>query len=270
MVFDNVEQWGTPLAIQSVQRAIDILFHFSLSQPSLAIGELSRLMGLPKATVHGLVRTLLENDLLLQDPETRRYRLGYKILELGAIMGNTLEINRKAAEPLYTLARRTRLEARLAIWDGNSALLTMGAALRSQAFFTQIGPRMPAYCSASGRVFLAYLAGEALEDYLGRTKLARYTPATITDPDQLQRELERTRAKGYATNREELRRGVVAFAAPVFDGKGSVVAAISVSVTPDPLPKKREKQVIDELLKCAMIISRELGYFPENQVETRG
>ena len=146
------------MAIQSVQRAIDILSHFSLSRPTLGIADLSQLMGLPKATVHGLVRTLLKNRLLQQDPETRKYRLGLKAFELGAIVGNTLEINRKAAEHLYALARRTGLETRLAIWDGESALLTMGAAVRSQAFFTQIGPRMPAYCSASGRVFLAYLA----------------------------------------------------------------------------------------------------------------
>jgi len=252
------------LTIQSVQRAIDILCHFSLSRPSLGIAELSRFMGLPKTTVHGLVQTLLKNRLLQQDPETRKYRLGFKTFELGAIVGNTLEINRKAAVHLYALARRTGLETRLAIWDGKSALLTMGAAVRSQAFFTQIGPRMPAYCSASGRVFLAYLARDELDAYLGKTRFVRYTPSTLLDPIQLRKELDRTRAREYAVNREELRRGVVAFAAPVFDCAGRVAAAVSISVSPDPLSKKKERRVLDELLKCAMTVSRELGYFPEN------
>lgn len=255
------------MAIQSVQRAIDILSHFSFSRPSLGIGELSRLMGLPKATVHGLVQTLLKNRLLQQDPETRKYRLGFKVFELGAVVGNTLEINRKAAEPLYALARRTRLEARVAVWDGGAVLLTMGAAVRSQAFLTRIGPRMPAYCSASGRVFLANLKTDELKDYLNRTRFVRYTPATITDPDQLLRELDKTRARGYAVNREELRPGVVAFAAPVLDRTGEIIAAVSVSSSPDPVLKKREKSLVGELLKSAMIISRELGYFPE-AVET--
>ncbi|MEW6665200.1 MAG: IclR family transcriptional regulator [Thermodesulfobacteriota bacterium] len=252
------------MGIQSVQRAIDILSHFSLSRPSLGIADLSELMGLPRATVHGLVRTLLKNRLLQQDRETRKYRLGLKVFELGAIVGNTLEINRKAAEHLYTLSRRTGLETRLAIWDGRAALLTMGAAVRSQAFFTQIGPRMPAYCSASGRVFLAYMATDELDAYLDKTNFVRYTPSTLIDPIQLRKELHRTRAREYAVNREELRRGVVAFAAPVFDHAGRVAAAVSISVSPDPLPKKKERKVLDELMKCAMAVSRELGYSPEN------
>jgi len=252
------------LPIQSVQRAIDILSHFSLSRPSLGIAELSAFMGLPKTTVHGLAQTLLKNRLLQQDPETRKYRLGFKAFELGAIVGNTLEINRKAAAPLYALARRTRLDARLAIWDGGTVLITLGAGFRSQAFFSEIGPRMPAYCSASGRIFLAHLTVDEQRDYLARTKIRRYTPFTITDPDHLLRELERARARGYAVNREELGLGIIAFATPVVDRAGAIVAAVSLSAGPDPLPKKRERGVIDALVKGAMIISRELGYFPEN------
>ncbi|MBN1105177.1 MAG: IclR family transcriptional regulator [Deltaproteobacteria bacterium] len=252
------------MAIQSVQRAIDILSLFSLSRPSLGISELSRLMGLPRATVHGLVRTLLENRLLQQDLDTRKYRLGFKVFELGAIVGNTLDLNRKAAAPLYTLARRTRLDARLAIWEGGTVLITMGAGFRSQAFFAEIGPRMPAYCSASGRIFLAHLPANEQKDYIARTQFRGYTPFTMTDPTQLLRELAEARARGYAVNREELGLGVIAFAAPVLDRTGRVVAAVSLSTGPDPLPKDREKRVIDALVKGAMIISRELGYFPEN------
>ncbi|PKN29582.1 MAG: hypothetical protein CVU64_07425 [Deltaproteobacteria bacterium HGW-Deltaproteobacteria-21] len=252
------------MTIQSVQRAIDILSNFSLSRPSMSIGELSELMNLPKTTVHGLVKTLLKNRLLQQDTETRRYRLGFKNFELGAIVGNSLDINRKAAEHLYALANRTRLEARLAIWDGGAMLITMGAAVRSQAFFTQIGPRMPAYCSASGRIFLAQLSAGELKAYLARTRFKRFTPSTITDPDQLRREVEKARDKGYAINREELGLGVIVFAAPVLDCAGKVVAAVSLTLNGDRLPKKREKRIIDELMKGAMIISREMGYFPEN------
>jgi len=264
MAFANVEREIAPVTIQSVERAINILSHFSLSRPSLSIAELSQLMGLPRTTVHGLVRTLLKHRLLRQDPETRRYRLGFKVFELGAIVGNSLDINRKAAEPLYDLARRTGLEARLVIWDGGSMLITMGAAVRSQAFFTQIGPRIPAYCSASGRIFLAQLSPAELKAYLARTRFNRYTPETITDPDQLLLELQKARANGYAVNREELGQGVIVFAAPVLDRAGKVVAAVSVTLDTDRLPEKREKRIIQELMKSARIISREMGYFPEN------
>lgn len=250
--------------IQSVQRALDILSCFSISRPTLGIVEISELVGLPKPTVHGLVRTLAHNGFLRQDPESRRYGLGSKVFELGAILGNTLEINRRAAEPLYDLARKTRLEARIAIWEMGSVLLTMGAGLRSQAFFARIGPRMPAYCSASGRIFLAQMSPRELEEYFNRTKFLPYTPTTITKPKQLLEEIERIRKRGYALNREELRQGVVALAAPIFDRIGTVTAAISLSLTPERFGKTLEKELVHELLKTAMLISREMGYAPEN------
>jgi DNA-binding IclR family transcriptional regulator len=76
--------------------------------------------------------------------------------------------------------------------------------------------------------------------------------------------VEKARDKGYAINREELGLGVIVFAAPVLDCAGKVVAAVSLTLNGDRLPKKREKRIIDELMKGAMIISREMGYFPEN------
>jgi DNA-binding IclR family transcriptional regulator len=250
--------------IQSVQRALDILSCFSLSHPTLGIGEISDLVGLPRTTVHGLVRTLVHNGFLRQEQETRRYGLGSKIFELGAILGNTLEINRRAAEPLYELARKTRLEARIAIWEMGSVLLTMGASLRAQAFYALIGPRMPAYCSASGRVFLAYLEPKELEEYLARTTFTRFTSATVVDRASLLREIEKTRKRGYARNREELRSGVVALAAPIFERTGQVAAAISLSMSPDRFEEKKEKALVQELLRSAMIISREMGFAPES------
>jgi IclR family transcriptional regulator, KDG regulon repressor len=256
--------------IQSVQRALDILSFFSIARPSLGIGELSDLMGLPRATVHGLVRTLLQKGFLQQDPETRRYSLGFKVHELGAILGSTLEINRKSSAPLYDLARRTRLEARISIWDGDSVLLTMGASVRSQAFFARIGPRMPAYCSASGKVFLAYMSREDLEGYLGRTKLARHTSATLVTRSHILKETRKIRTQGYATNRDELIRGLVAFAAPIFGRSGGVEAAISISLMSGKIEKKAEPGLIEELLMSAALISRDMGYSPEHDEPAEG
>lgn len=250
--------------IQSVQRALDILSFFSLARPSLGIGELSELMGLPRTTVHGLVRTLLEKGFLQQDPGTKKYGLGFKIYELGMILGNTLEVNRKASAHLFSLSQRTGLEARLAIWEGGSVLVTIGASVRSLAFFAQVGPRMPAYCSASGKVFLAHLSPRELEEYLHGTEFVRLTPATIVSRSHLMTEIREARKRGYAVNREELTRGLVAFAAPIFERTGRVEAAISLTLTTGAVVGEAEKGLVDELLKSATLISRDLGYSPES------
>lgn len=256
--------------IQSVQRALDILSFFSISRPLLGIGELSDLMGLPRATVHGLVRTLLHNGFLQQDPASRKYSLGFKVYELGAILGSSLEINRKASAPLHELARRTRLEARISIWDRDSVLLTMGASIRSQAFFARIGPRMPGYCSASGKVFLAYMSAEDLEGYLGRTKLARHTATTLVTRSHILKETREIRMRGYATNRDELIHGLVAFAAPIFGRSRGVDATISISLMSGKIEKKAEPGLIEELLKSAALISRDMGYSPEHDEPAEG
>lgn len=251
------------MTIQSVDRALHILQHFSLSRTALGIGELSHLMNLPRATVHGLVRTLVNNGFLRQDPETRKYLLGFKIYELGTILTSTLEINRKANDHAHSLAKKTRLDARISVWDVDSALLTLGVSGRSLPFFQWIGPRLPAYCSASGRAMLAHFEKTAVEDYFGRANLVPYTSGTITDRDKILEQLDITRQRGFSMEREELIQGLVAIGAPIFDQGGLLIAAISLSGDKDRFLKKELKMLGRELVHAATMISRGMGYYPE-------
>ena len=86
------------MAIQSVQRAMKILGLFSIAKPRLGITEISNALGLHKATIQGLVRTLFEEGFLAQDPETKKYALGLKIYEMGVVLAGTLEINQKSLQ----------------------------------------------------------------------------------------------------------------------------------------------------------------------------
>ncbi|MFP4453691.1 MAG: IclR family transcriptional regulator, partial [Desulfobacterales bacterium] len=113
------------MSVQAVERALKILTLFSHRQPVLGISELSRMMDLPKGTVHGLIRTLVKHGFLKQDEQTRKYRLGLKIHELGIVLSGTLELNQKAAGPCHQLSRRTGLLSRIGIWDGGSVVITL-------------------------------------------------------------------------------------------------------------------------------------------------
>ena len=127
--------------IQSIDRAMEMLLLFTRNRPKLGITEISQSLGLAKGTVHGLVRTLSKAGFLQQDPESRKYRLGLKIYELGMILAGTLEINDKAGGPTAQLARRTGMVAKIAIWDGSSALLVLHIDPKAHSLFThQIGP----------------------------------------------------------------------------------------------------------------------------------
>jgi DNA-binding IclR family transcriptional regulator len=252
------------LGIQSVNRAIAMLSLFTYRRPRLGITEISRILNLPKGTVHGLVRTLLRAGFLQQDPETRKYQLGLKLYEMGITLAVNLEINQKAVAPANKLAKSVNLVSRIAIWDGDSALITLNVDPRSNSLFVhQIGPRIPAYCSSVGKAILAFLNNEELNAYLSRTELIPYTPRTITQKERLLMELEETRQRGYSIDQEETTPGLACIGAPIFGKDGHLEASISLSGDPGRFRKKQLKGLCEKLIKSAGEISRSMGYLPE-------
>jgi DNA-binding IclR family transcriptional regulator len=252
------------MGIQSVNRAIAILSLFSHRRPRLGITEISHLLNLSKGTVHGLARTLLGAGFLKQDSETRRYQLGMKLYEMGIALAGNLEINQKAVGPANKLAKSVSLVSRIAIWDGDSALITLNIDPHSKSLFIhQVGPRIPAYCSSLGKAILAFLRDEELKAFLNQTKLVPYTPKTVTQKERLLRELEETQRRGYSIDQEETTLGLVCIGAPIFGKNGHLEGSISLSGDPSRLQRKQLKGLAEKLIKIAGEISRSMGYFPE-------
>jgi IclR family transcriptional regulator, KDG regulon repressor len=251
------------MSIQSVDRALKILTLFSHRHPALGVTEISQALGLSKGTVHGLIRTLLKQGFLQQDQPSRRYRLGLKIYELGIILAGSMEINQKAAGPINQLAKATGLVCRLSIWDGDSVVITSDASPRPRAVLPyQFGPRVHAYCSAMGKAVLAFLEPQELKKYLERTELNAFTPSTVTSKETLAAELEETRRRGYALDREEAVQGIACLGAPVFQREGNVAGAISVSGSVARVLGEKMDVLAEELMKTAAEVSRYMGHLP--------
>ena len=252
------------MAIQSVKKALGILALFSSTRPNLGIADISRLMGLPKPTVHGLVQTLHEDGFLSQDHETRKYAIGLKVVELGTILASNLKINQVGNEAVQRLSINTQHSAKIAIWDNDSMLITLNAFPTVDYFhYQQIGPRVPAYCTGIGKAVLSALPQSELSVYLNNTQLYSFTPNTLTSKEQLLHCLEKARQTGYATEKSELLVGVGCIAVPVFDQTGSAIAAISLSGTPDILLDEKLKEVVSQLIQTGIEVSRRMGYRPE-------
>jgi DNA-binding IclR family transcriptional regulator len=250
--------------IQSVNRALNLICLFTHGSPRLGITEISKALSLPKPTVHGLVRTLMRQGFVQQDPQTRKYKLGLKIYELGIILAGSLDINQRGAGLAYQLAKQTGLVSRIAIWDLDSALLTVNIEPRSHLLFVhQIGPRVPAYCSALGKALLAFLKPLDLQNYFDRVKLKALTANTITQKKQLLKEIEETRRRGYSIDREENALGLACIGVPIFGLSGHLEGAMSLSGDAKDI-YKRMKTLLPELFRTGQEISRSLGYFPES------
>lgn len=222
------------MANQSIQKAAAILSLFSLSRPKLKLAQIAKDMNLPLATTHGLVRTLVEEGFMSQVPETREYRLGIRLNELGAIQMAALEINQRAAIPAAYLARETGLVVHVAVFERDAIVVTYSTSplMDGHGLAVYLGTRVATYCSSIGRAILAFLPKEEVLTHLARVEIVPYTPYTVTDRERIFAELDATRRRGYAVVQQELASTLCSIGAPVFGTGGEIMGGISLNAHP--------------------------------------
>ena len=250
------------MAIQSVDRALDILTLFSLERPFLGLTEISRHLHIAKPTAHGLITTLKDRGFLQQDPENRKYHLGIRAFEVGAMFAGTSEIHQKALRKAHELEAKTGLIIRMGVWERDSVIIILE---RSPNFFTitpprQIGPRIKGYCTALGRVFLAFQDEKLVETYLDNTELIPLTPLTKITKDAILAELNRTRKRGYALLDREVSMNHSSIACPVYYASGDIAASISITGDPNRIIRKEREELVGILLQAAEDISVSMGH----------
>jgi DNA-binding IclR family transcriptional regulator len=207
--------------VQSVDRALAIMSSFGADRSALRVSELADEIGVHKSTASRILATLERRRFVRRDGES--FVPGSEIVRI-ARLASAEELLAAAAGPvLESLARETGEAALIGVRRGDEAYFihqTPGDHILSVADWS--GRSTPLHVSSLGKVFVAFGS-----PYTG--PLTRYTPRTITDPAEWERELRRVRGRGYAVLRDELEAGLSAVAAPVFDDMGACVAAIAVS-----------------------------------------
>nr|WP_290669074.1 IclR family transcriptional regulator [Ardenticatena sp.] len=250
--------------VQSVERALAILKTFSNGEPELSVSQISSRLKMPKSTVSRLLATLQAHGFVVQDAETGRFRLGAELIALvhSAIAG--LQVHHVARPHLRQLANTLGETVSLSVLDGHDAV-NLEQFVPTQRLVMRVGwvgRRMPAHAVSVGKVLLAFLPSEELDQLLDQ-QMEPLTPNTITNPTTLRRELHRIRQQGYATAFEEFEEGLHAISAPIHDHTGRVIAAISVSGPAYRLTRERIADIIPTVLETAQRISWEMGYMVE-------
>lgn len=245
--------------VQSGQRMLAILDFMAQSTEAVSIKEISEALDLPPSTVHRLLATLAAGRLVEQDRD-RRYSLGVKLIALGHVAQERLDLRSVALDTMRELAKQTHLEVNLAQLDQSDVLYLEKVADGAPfSLNIRVGQRRPAYCRALGKVLLAYLSPEEARRRIG-SKLPRMTPQTITDPDALMEHLAGVRQRGYAVDREEAESGCVCVAAPIRDARGEVVAALSISGPSGQMAAMPEAHIARIVQDAADAIASRLGY----------
>lgn len=228
-------------AVKSADRALIVLEHLAWAPGPHTLNTLHHALGVPKSSLHGLLRTLREREWVEVDESGTLFRLGVRALLVGTSYIDTDEVVAVASETLDQLAIDTEETVHLGRLDGPEIVyLATRQSQHSLRLISRVGRRLPAHTTALGKVLLAHRP-PAEVDALLPSSLERLTPNSIADHDALRQELNATRARGYAVDREENTLGItcIAFALP---GDQPPSDAISISV---PLARFTEQRAAE-------------------------
>ena len=242
-----------------LQKLSKVLALFSPAQPELSVREIGRPFRWPKSTAYRILSRLESSGFLDRDEGTGLYRLGIRLAAYGELARHSTSLQRVVSPSLRALSDATGETATLMLFNGNEGV-TVDVVESFQPLMLPglLGGLMPLHATAGGKALLAW-APPARQSALIRRPLPRYTATTITDVAELIRELEKSRKRGYTTVNGERVEDVCGVAAPIFDHRGDVSAALTVGC-----PRRRATEKLDMMAEAVMetaaSVSAALGY----------
>ncbi len=244
--------------IQSVAKAMMLLDMLSETPAPLTLAEISQKTGWPKSTIHGLLSTMRDYSVIAQDEEGR-YMLGIRLFEYGCTLSNSWTIIETVKPYIQHISYSTGEAVFLSILDRGEVITLDRADNRTGLWISaEMGCRLPIHCTSQGKLFLAYMSEPERKNILRRTDMRPYTEHTITTMPELQKELERIRQQGYATENGEYKTGLRSVAAPIFDENGDVRYAIGIIGMFRQIESQQFSNAVSVVLETAKKISDNL------------
>ncbi|BDB23956.1 IclR family transcriptional regulator [Cupriavidus sp. P-10] len=251
-----------PLFNQSLEKGLEVLRAFNGVHRTLTLPELATLTGMTKSSAQRTVHTLEALGYVDKHPQTRRFRLTPRVMEIG--------YNYLAADALIPVA--SPYLSQLAAASGETANLTEPVGLdmvyvaqlmtaKHMPVLTPVGMRIPMYCTSSGRAYLSTLPDAQVREMLEQSERVARTPATLTDVAAILARVEECRTVGYASNEEELFLGDMGLAAPIVNSQGQAVGAVHVSPPASRWTMADARKRLAPLVQeCAWAISRSIAH----------
>ena len=248
-----------PDYVQSLERGLAVIRAFGAESPELRLSDVARATGLTRAAARRFLLTLVKLGYVRQDGNI--FSLRPRVLELGYAYLSVLSLPEVAQPHMEALVGEVNESSSIAVLDDLDIVYV--ARVPTQRIMTitiAVGTRLPAYATSMGRVLLASLPSEALEECLERVEIEPLTPMTVPDPDALRDRIERVRNAGWAAVDQELEEGVRSVAVPIRDATGRIAAAMNVSVHATRMTMQAlRREDVPRLLRTAEAIEVDLG-----------
>ena len=249
-------------AVHSVGKAMELIEQLLRVRHPMSLAELCAATGFPKSTIHALLATLAEYEMIRQGTDGR-YFLGVKLYECGCAVAAKWDVRQTARPFLEQLAQKTEASAALFVRSEDSVLCIDRCAAGSGAGFqvtAEDGSRLPLHATAPGKLLLSALSDAELHRVCRDRGLRPFTRHTLTEEALLKADLEGVRVRGCAIEDGEYRVGLRAVAAPVYEADGLVRHALSVMGL-FPKPGTEEfRQIAEDTAAAAAALSAALGY----------
>jgi DNA-binding IclR family transcriptional regulator len=251
------------LCMKSLHKVLDVIDAIG-STGSVGIRELSGWLGFPPATTHRIVATLMERRYVKQDPETKKYSLSVKFLELGSRVQEQFDLTSAARPHILKLMSESMESVNVAVRDEDEVVYLdhVRSSHSMLQLFTKVGARAPLYCTGVGKMFLSQWDASEVDAYLQRTRREKFTDHTLVTEKEIQNALSLIRKRGYATDDEEMEKGVQCVAAIIRDYRNGPVGAISISGAATRMTKEKISSLGKMVYDCANVVSRDMGWTP--------
>lgn len=248
--------------VKSLMKALRILKLFQSDKPGWTAREVEESLGYHKSSVQRLVSTLEKEGFLERSNENRAgFRLGPQLIYLSNVAAQGADLQRVARPSLERLAQLTKETAHLCVVDESQCYyLDKIDSPQSIRIVTYVGQRLYLHCTGVGKALMSGMNPDEVDIIIDERGLLRFTPNTITSRDQLLEELQRIRDRGFAIDNEEFEVGLKCIAAPIFDSKGAVVAAMSFSGPSQRLTPELMDQYTSYVKDATLEVSMRLGY----------
>jgi len=242
-----------------VTRALALLDRLAAQREPMSLAQLTAELALPKSSVHGLCNTLMSFGYLRRQPDGA-FLIGPRVMSLAEAFVSGTDVAQEFSALWADAGAAPEETVVLSVLNGTDALyVAVRNSARPLGLAFNVGMRLPAYLSGSGKAMLAYQTPDAVRKIFAaglNTRLTRKGPREV---DALLKELSQTRKRGYSIDDETVREGVYSFGAPVFDATGHAVAGVAVCINKALLGADRGERHREVVLKVARTLSQRLG-----------
>ncbi|MCF8113047.1 MAG: IclR family transcriptional regulator [Desulfotignum sp.] len=255
-----------PKTITSVKRALDILELFLTGIDSISVPEITGEFNIPRTTAHELAQTLLTLGYLERvEQQTHRFKLGMRVFQLGNVYAAQLDLTQEGQKVAKKVSACCDETVQIAILEGVEAVFIVREdSSQTLRLVSEVGSRLPAHCTAVGKMLLSELTHEQLASlYNNQDKLTGMTRNSITSMKELERVLTDIRKQGCAFDDCESNEDARCVAAPIFDRHGRICAAMSITVPRTRMNEQRRPSLEKTVQAGARELSQRLGYHPE-------